>query len=134
LLTSRCLCSLFLRVVCLTNSEFWYLCYFVYCNNQKVKDYVVTRNYVFSPFDILVVILALSLQHYPFQPKLEDGEDEDINKMISELRKRLHDQVTWTTTPNNMSSVLIKFKWTPYYSTYYFQCVNVISPDPCKFS
>ncbi|CAL4896156.1 unnamed protein product [Urochloa decumbens] len=26
-------------------------------------------------------------------PKLEDGEDEDINKMISELRKRLHDQV-----------------------------------------
>nr|CAB3459894.1 unnamed protein product [Digitaria exilis] len=26
-------------------------------------------------------------------PKLEDGEDEDINQMISELRKRLHDQV-----------------------------------------
>jgi len=26
-------------------------------------------------------------------PKLDDGEDEDINKMISELRKRLHDQV-----------------------------------------
>ncbi|WVZ66389.1 hypothetical protein U9M48_015615 [Paspalum notatum var. saurae] len=25
-------------------------------------------------------------------PKLEDGEDEDINKIISELRKRLHDQ------------------------------------------
>ncbi|TVU18409.1 hypothetical protein EJB05_34505 [Eragrostis curvula] len=27
-------------------------------------------------------------------PKLDDGEDEDINKMILELRKRLHDQVT----------------------------------------
>ncbi|KAL6619846.1 hypothetical protein ACP70R_031949 [Stipagrostis hirtigluma subsp. patula] len=27
-------------------------------------------------------------------PNLDDGEDEDINKMISELRKRLHDQVT----------------------------------------
>ncbi|KAF0924162.1 hypothetical protein E2562_008465 [Oryza meyeriana var. granulata] len=26
-------------------------------------------------------------------PKLDDGEDENINKMISELRKRLHDQV-----------------------------------------
>ncbi|XP_062179657.1 uncharacterized protein LOC133884314 isoform X2 [Phragmites australis] len=27
-------------------------------------------------------------------PKLDDGEEGDINKMISELRKRLHDQVT----------------------------------------
>jgi hypothetical protein len=54
------------------------------CSNQKL---------CIPPSDILVVILALSLQQYPFQPKLEDGEDEDINKMISELRKRLHDQV-----------------------------------------
>jgi hypothetical protein len=56
--------------------------------------------------DVLIVILVLSLQNCPFQPKLNDGEDEDINKMILELRKRLHDQVTPTSIPNDMGLLL----------------------------
>jgi hypothetical protein len=55
------------------------------------------------------VILVLSLQYCPFQPKLDDGENEDINKIILELRKRLHDQVAPTSVPNNMGLLLNRF-------------------------
>nr|CAB3463585.1 unnamed protein product [Digitaria exilis] len=39
------------------------------------------------------IIASSDYRRMQKMPKLEDGEDEDINKMISELRKRLHDQV-----------------------------------------
>jgi hypothetical protein len=64
----------------------------------------------------VIVILVLSLQYCPFQPKLDDGENEDINKMILELRKRLHDQVAPTRVPNNMGLLLngfFKKIWVP---------------------
>ncbi|KAL6865145.1 hypothetical protein ACP4OV_016296 [Aristida adscensionis] len=41
---------------------------------------------------ILIELQSIGICPEPV-PKLDDGEDEDINKMISELRKRLHDQV-----------------------------------------
>ncbi|GJN36382.1 hypothetical protein PR202_gb25235 [Eleusine coracana subsp. coracana] len=45
--------------------------------------------------DDKILIELQSIGIYPETvSKLDDGEDEDINKMIVELRKRLHDQVT----------------------------------------
>ncbi|CAL5097475.1 unnamed protein product [Urochloa decumbens] len=60
------------------------------------------KDFPFSPYEYQygqmsvedkILIELQSIGICPETPKLEDGEDEDINKMISELRKRLHDQV-----------------------------------------